>query len=237
MMEHGELPPSCEETEARLEPPEMEEFSRYVSELTVESYRISEGHTNEIGWYTPGQVQEINPEAAEFDPELQELRRELDSWIPQGEQMSCAVACQTMVMNQLTGEGYTEQQLLDIGKQNGWYDDGTWGYDIGKIAEHLGMEVEQRSGVEASELTLANDPETKVLATVDCLLLNYSGSERICDPNHVVQVLRVENTRQGTFVILNDPGQDEGCGAVYALEDFQKAYQGDITIIRKAENA
>lgn len=228
------MPECLEQTDELLE---TNEFAQYVSELPEEAYCISEGHTNRFGWYTPGQIQEINPEAAEFDPELQELDKELDSWIPQSEMMSCAVACQTMAVNQLTGEGYTEQQLLAIGRQEGWYENGTYSSNIGKIAEYLGMEVEQRAGVEASALTLANDPETKVLVTVDSLLLNYPNERKDCDPDHVVQVLRVENTQQGAFVILNDPGRDEGRGAVYSLEAFQKAYQGDITLIRKAAMA
>lgn len=239
-MEHSEitLPNEvAQELPDALAPLEMNEFDQYASEWMPEAIRVSEGQTNEFGWHTPGQVQEIDPEAVEFDPELQELNRELDSWIQQGERMSCAVACQTMVVNQLTGERHTEQELIDIGETKGWYKNGTSESDVGKIAEHMGLEVEQRKHVEASELMLANDPEIKVLANVDTLLLHYPECERMCTPNHVVQVLRVENTAQGERIILNDPGHEEGRGAVYSMEAFQKAYQGDITLIRKAAKA
>ena len=179
----------------------------------------------------------IDAEAAEFDPELQALSEELDSWFQQSERMSCAVADQTMALNQLTHEGYTEQQMLDIGREKGWYNEGTYPKDVGKIAEYMGMEVEQHHGVAAAELDIANDPELKVLANVDSTLLQYPGAFKRCQPDHCVQVLRVDDTAEGKMVILNDPGHADGKGVVYPLEVFERAYRGDITTIRKAEMA
>lgn len=216
---------------------EMDEFQQYALEQRDEAIELSEGGFDEQGRFIPGKVQEIDAEAAEYDPELQELSDELDSWIQQGEQMSCAVASQTMAVNQLTNEHYTEQELLDIAKEKRWYQEGTYASDIGKIAEHLGMEVEQRHDVAASELTLANDPELKVLANVDSTLLQFPESFKRCQPDHCVQVLRVERTAEGEMVILNDPGHENGRGIVYPMEIFERAYQGDITTIRNGANA
>ena len=127
--------------------------------------------------------------------------------------------------------------MLDIGREKGWYNEGTYPKDVGKIAEHMGMEVEQHHGVAAAELDIANDPELKVLANVDSTLLQYPGAFKRCQPDHCVQVLRVDDTAEGKMVILNDPGHADGKGVVYPLEVFERAYRGDITTIRKAEMA
>lgn len=214
---------------------EAMEFQRYdeANELVSEGYRISEGRYTETGLYVPGRVEQIEPEAVEFDPEMKELSCELETWVERKETMSCAVASQTMAINQLERGSHTEQELLDIGREHGWYNDGTLPKDVGKIAEWMGAEVERRRGVDASELKLANDSSLKVLANVDSSLLYQPESGKRCQPDHCVQVLRVESTQQGEFVILNDPGHANGRGVVYPMEIFEKAYRGDITTIRK----
>lgn len=219
--------------------PEMNEFLEYdeANRHSEEAIRFTEGAYASDGRFISGQVCEVDAEAAEFDPELAELSDELNSWIEQSENMSCAVASQTMAVNQLENGFYSESQLLDIGKENGWYNDGTYATDVGKIAEHMGMDVEQSSRVAVSELTLANDAEVKVLANVDSTLLHYPDSFKRCQADHVVQVLRVESTAQGEVVIINDPGHPGGRGAVYPIEVFEKAFTGDITTIRKGAEA
>ena len=218
---------------------EANEFDRWgeINESTDESIRFTEGGFERDGRFVPGQVCEVDTEAAEFDPELAELSNELNTWICQSEDMSCAVAGQTMAVNQLEKGFHSEQELIEIGEENNWYNDGTYASDVGKIAEYMGMEIEQIHEVPAEKLTLANDAETKVLATVDSTLLHYPESFKRCQPDHVVQVLRVENTPQGEVVILNDSGHENGRGAVYPMEVFAKAYSGDITTIRKGASA
>lgn len=223
------------ENEAEMQ--EMNELLQYALEQSDEAVQLTEGEFDEQGRFTHGNVEGIDSEAAEFDPELQELTKELDTWVEQGEQMSCAVASQTMAINQLSSETYTEQEFIDVARENGWYNNGTCAKDVGKIAEYMGMDVEQFHGVPASELELANNPEVKVLANVDSTLLQYPDSFKRCQPNHCVQVLRVESTCNGEMVILNDPGHQGGRGAVYPMKIFEKAYNGDITTIRKAAMA
>ena len=219
---------------------EMSEFERYdeTAEEGMEAYSVTRGGFIESGLYVPGHVEEIDPEAAEFDPEMQELANELDTWIEQKEPMSCAVASQTMAINQLEHGGYSEQELIDVARENGWYNhNGTLPRDVGKVAEAMGAEVERRRGVDPAELTMANDPSVKVLANIDSTLLLFPECDKRCKPDHCVQVLRVEDTEQGQFVILNDPGHEAGRGAVYPMEVFAKAYRGDITTIRKEREA
>ncbi len=210
---------------------EAQEYEQ--TEISGEGIRIEAGEFREDGYYRPGHVVEIDPEAQEFDPEMKELSKELDSWFKQGERTSCAVATQTMALNQLGNRNYSEQSLLKMAKEKGWYHRGTAASDIGKLAEAEGMEVRQCYGRPLKELSIANNPEVKVLANVDSLKMQYPGCSLECHPNHSVQVLRVENTPQGEMVIINDPGHNGGRGEVYPMEVFSRACKGDFTIIRK----
>ena len=214
---------------------EMDEFVRYgeINEQPIEGVRMSRGEFDETGRYAPGHIEAIEPEAKEYDPEMQELDTELHSWFEQGEQTSCCVATQTMVINQLEDGEHTEAEMLEVARENGWYHEGTAPMDVGKVAEAEGMDVHRYFGCDMDELAVANDPEVKVLANVDCVKLQYPDCDRPCRPNHSVQVLRVEDTPEGRMVIINDPGHPGGRGAVYPMEVFEKACNGDITTIRK----
>ena len=215
---------------------EMQDYTKGL-EAAEAAILFSEGEMDSTGLYTPGQVYEVDAEAAEFDPELAELGDELNSWIQQGERMSCAVAGQTMVVNQLENGYYSEGEFLEIAKANRWYDEGTYSQDVGKIAAYKGMDVVQIQGVPAEELKIANEEGVKVLAEVDGTLLHYPESAKRCAPDHIVQVLRVESRAEGEYVIINDPGAANGRGAVYPLEVFERAFRGNITKIEKGEPA
>lgn len=215
---------------------EMQDYTKGL-EAAEAAILFSEGEMDSTGLYTPGQVYEVDAEAAEFDPELAELGDELNSWIQQGERMSCAVAGQTMVVNQLENGYYSEGEFLEIAKANRWYDEGTYSQDVGKIAAYKGMDVVQIQGVPAEELKIANEEGVKVLAEVDGTLLHYPESAKRCAPDHIVQVLRVESRAEGEYVIINDPGAANGRGAVYPLEVFERAFCGNITKIEKGEPA
>ena len=96
----------------------MQDYTKGL-EAAEAAILFSEGEMDSTGLYTPGQVYEVDAEAAEFDPELAELGDELNSWIQQGERMSCAVAGQTMVVNQLENGYYSEGEFLEIAKAGG----------------------------------------------------------------------------------------------------------------------
>lgn len=102
--------------------------------------------------------------------------------IQQSERMSCAVADQTMALNQLTHEGTRSRRCSTSAGKKGWYNEGTYPKDVGKIAEYMGMDVEQHHGVAAAELDIANDPELKVLANDDSTLLQYPGAFSAASP-------------------------------------------------------
>lgn len=218
---------------------EMSEYQNHseTHEQEIEAYRISEGVTTEEGLYLPGHVEEINPEAKDLNPEMRELSHELDTWIEQSETMSCAVASQTMAINQLEHSNHSEQEFLQLAREKHWYDNGTTLNDVGNIAEEMGADVKRYHGVDPSELKIANDPSTKVLAAVDSTILTFPECNKRCQPDHCVQVLRVESTQDGEFVILNDPGHKGGKGAIYPMEIFAKACSGDVVTIRKEMQA
>ena len=224
------------EQEMDMEAPEYMEYADALERDDAAIF-ISEASIAEDGRYIPGQVCEVNQEAVEYSPELAELSEELKTWVKQGEPMSCAVASQTMTVNQLEGTFHSEKEMIDIGRQNEWYSDGTYPKDVGKIAEYMGFDVERNYNAGTEVLREANCENVKVLVSVDSTLLHYPTCEKECNPDHVVQVLRVGNTPQGEIVILNDPGHENGRGAVYPMSVFERAYDGFATTIRKGELA
>lgn len=215
----------------QFETAEISEFKEAIE--NEEAISFTEGYFTELGRYVPGNVTEIDAEAAEFDEELQELSSELKSWIHQSETYSCAVASQTMIINQLEGGLHTESEFIEIAENNGWYFEyGTPTEDVGKIAETMGMDVEYRSGTEISDLSVANDPETKVITSVDSTLLKYPECGKRFQADHAVQVLRYESTPEGDWIIINDPDSETGRGAVYSAEVFEKACSKDIWTVK-----
>ena len=71
------------------------------------------------------------------DPE-----KDMENWHHQTEQNSCAVACQEFVAEQLLDREFSEQELIQLATERGWYDPatGTPVADVGNILEELGLE-------------------------------------------------------------------------------------------------
>ena len=226
--------------EARMETleidAEQQEFARFnpEQELLEEGLIVSEGYYDELGAYHPGNVLGVEAEAAEMDSTLQELSKDMDCWTQQMELRSCSVACQTMVANQLfEGAEISESAMLQRGRENNWYNGVTLACDEGKILESLGLDVEHSYTATLPELEKATLEGDKVIAHVDSMRLMFPDMPGECAVDHAVEVLRVERTGAGTFVILNDPGVPNGRGIVYPEEVFLKAWNGDATTISK----
>ncbi|MBQ3078589.1 MAG: hypothetical protein IJC48_01135 [Clostridia bacterium] len=217
---------------------EMQEFLAFneAEEAKEADITFTEGGFDFFGGYHPGRIQEISEEAKEQDPTLHELSESVEEWLPQGEMYSCAVACQTMVYNQSAENNVSEKQMIDLGKELGVYNhQGTCPADEGKILESLGYTIERTTNGTLSQLENAAESDKKVIVHVDSLKLAFPYVQTPCTPDHAVQVLRVEDTENGEMVIINDPASENG-GEAYPIEVFQRAFNGDMTVISKEGN-
>lgn len=135
---------------------------------------------------------------------------DMETWSPQAEDYSCAIACQEMIAEQLTGKDISEEKMIDFAKKHGWYDSecGTTTYDVGKLLEEMGMKVERQTGATVSDLAAAID-QGKVICGVNNMLLLEPELAVLpgLRANHVVQVIGIDMTDpEYVEVILNDPG-------------------------------
>ncbi len=212
------------ETIALLERPQ--EISGESGETPSESPCIySDAYVDESGTYHSEQITGIYADALGV-PGFREIAKDLGEWQQQEKELSCAVQCQRMVINDLTGLDLTESALRKQGKEMDLYQDerGTYTEDVGKLAEHYGLEREQFEDMSIPELIRMKQEGTNVILAVDALLLAHPELDKISSPNHAVEVIGFDlSDSEHPKVIINDPGRADGRGAAYPIEIFEKA--------------
>lgn len=196
----------------------------------------SECGFNMFGGYVPGRVTEVSENGGEANESVKELSEEIDSWIHQGETRSCAVACQTMIQNQTSETDKTEKELINRGHELNVYNNGTAPANEGAILRSYGYDVERTETASREELVeAANEGGTKVILHIDSIRTVYPHLPGEITPDHAVQLLHVEKTPEGEMAIINDPDQENGAGLVYPMEILMKAWNGDMTTVKKGE--
>ncbi len=149
---------------------------------------------------------------------------------------SCAVACQTQVLQQFTGQPVEERILAEQARQFGWYvpGAGTPLQHTGSLLELHGLQTTNVTGVGLDQIKGWLDQGKAVIVGVDaeeiwnaqtpqCTLNEMLGYP---DAGHAVQVIGVEqdlSTGQ-TTVVLNDPGRSDGAGFKVPAAAFQDAW-------------
>lgn len=215
-----------QETTQLSEGLELEETSREGNELREEApFAYSDAYVDEDGRYHPEQITGVYQEALE-DPGCREIAEDLGRWQQQERRMSCAVQCQRMIINDLTGSEVTESELRRQGKEQDLYRDevGTYTEDVGKLAENYGLEREQFENMSVQELMELRQQGVNLIVGVDAALLEYPELEKISSPNHAVEVIGFDlSDAENPRVILNDPGRPDGRGSAYPMDIFEKA--------------
>jgi len=156
-------------------------------------------------------------------------------WHPQQTPFTCAVVSQEMVLREF-GQDVNEAQLMGEAMQHHWLSDtGTSFEDTGKLLELHGVPCHDGQGIDqmVSELSQGH----KVIVGVDSTDL-WQGDSWIAKELHemtsggphadhaiVVQGLRHDD--DGSWhVIVNDPGNPNGEGHDYPLDQFMDAWKG-----------
>jgi hypothetical protein len=158
-------------------------------------------------------------------------------WTQQTTDFTCAVVSQKMVLDAFNvvdshGAPLSEAALVYEATANGWLTDGgTSPLDVGRLLELHGISTHQGQGMENLVGELAHGH--KAIVGVDANELWQSDHPIINEikdwfgptPNHalVVEGVRVDENGQ-PFVVVNDPGDPNGSGREYPLEDFQDAF-------------
>lgn len=173
-------------------------------------------------------VQEI-PEQEQLETVVGDLE-DTENWHPQAEDMSCAVTVQEMIAEQLLDREVSEKAVIDLAKQEGWYDpvEGTTLLNTGKVLEAMGLEVERTQGATVSDLTQALAEGEKIICGVDNMILQDA---RFADMpgrtvNHAVQLVAIDySDPENPQAVLNDTGVPNGQGIRHDLDVFLAAWK------------
>lgn len=191
----------------------------------------------DINWDSPSDdfcelSSDINPEMCGV-PEI-----DMQHWHQQTYDDTCAIASQEFVLDAVTGEDFSEDELRQQAIDNGWYTPGggTPLEHMGSLLEANGVDVDNKYECTLEELSDKLQEGQKVIVAIDADEIWYQGvdeddylSELAGIPeqgvNHAVQVIGIDNSDPNNpTVILNDPGTPNGQGLKVPAEQFLDAW-------------
>lgn len=145
---------------------------------------------------------------------------------------TCAIKSQQLVLEDF-GINLTEDQLVQIASENGWYDgNGTALEDVGKLLIQSDIPVTQMSDANIYTLVGELAQGHKVIVGVDSDELWNKGIMTTAKdlfvgetPNHALLVSGIDTTDPDNVqVVVTDPGSGEYCKS-YPLSDFMDAWK------------
>ena len=159
-------------------------------------------------------------------------------WHHQGSSDTCAIVSQQFVIEQLTGQHVTEDQLVAQAEAHGWYHPGggTAPNDCGNLLELYGLHVEhyQNATIDDISAQLARGHGVIVGVNIETLLgmpsnplapLTAAPTIPGQEADHAVEVIGINRTDPThPMVILNDPGVQNGAGEMVPLSTFLDAW-------------
>ncbi len=205
---------------------EMMEAAEGAESLEITEQGIELEHFGRAEQFEPNEWNESKEgtDAIYGNPE-----KDAESWHRQEQDMSCAVACQEFVAEQLTGREFEESELSRMAEENGWFtpEGGTPMNDVGKILESMGISVERGQNYTLSDMAEALENGEKVICGVNNSILSNPVFARIpgMRANHAVEVIGIDASDSAHVkVILNDPGVENGKGLRVDADTFAKAW-------------
>ena len=174
----------------------------------------------------------FDPSRADLDSIVGDPAGNMENWHWQETGTSCAVASQEFVLEQLTGQEFSEGELRQLAEENGWYDPegGTTMDDVGNILAHMGLHVEQNMGSTMSDIEQCLASGGQVIVGVDSGELWSGENEEMFGPgmdaDHAIQVTGIDYSNPAEpMVIINDPGASNGGGAMIPIDEFVDAWE------------
>jgi hypothetical protein len=160
-------------------------------------------------------------------------------WHQQAHEDTCAVVSQEFILDELTGQDFTEEQLRQEAYENGWYNpgSGTPMECMGNLLEAHGIDVERRSGCTLDDLSEQLAQGQHVIVGLDAEEVWNPGiddDDLLCEfvgmpeqgANHAVQVIGIDySDPDNPMVILNDPGSGNGQGLMVPADQFVDAWE------------
>ncbi|WP_320044388.1 hypothetical protein [uncultured Desulfobacter sp.] len=176
----------------------------------------------------------VDPDALTGDPAA-----DMDRWHEQVHPDSCAIVSQEFVLESVLDRDFSEQELVDIAVDHGWYTPGggTTLPDMGRLMEFCDLEVSYEENCTLDDLINKLENGEKIIVAVDSDEIWNPGlgeDELLADfygipgqgVNHAVQVIGIDQSDpDNPFVIINDPGTSDGKGLSIPADDFNEAWE------------
>lgn len=156
---------------------------------------------------------------------------EFDKFIYQGDQPSCAIRSQELVLRDY-GIHIPQDELIKYATEQGWYDHGTRLEDVGKLLETCHVSCHTQTDASIYDLINELSAGHRVIVGVDAHELWHDKgplgnwiADHFTDPNHALIVtsinVDVEDPNR-TMVVVTDPGSGEI--TEYPLKQFAHSW-------------
>jgi hypothetical protein len=182
-----------------------------------------------------------------FDPAGQDADvigapgEEMNNWHQQANPDTCAVVSQEFILESLTGQEFSEEQLQYEAWRMGAYTPGggTPLECMGDLLEAHGIPVEREYGATLDELSAKLADGEKVMVALDSHEIWTPGQDYVTDElltdcaglpgqqaDHAVEVIGIDySDPNNPMVVLNDPGHQQGRGLMVPADEFVNAWQ------------
>ena len=186
----------------------------------------SEGIYDASGKFFPGHVELEKLTDQTLEKISGDPIQDIPQWGMQSEKNSCAVMAQRFVINALTDQKLSEEELLQTARELGIYGElGSLMKDIGKLADAYGLAYEQSYQGTLEDIEAIHNAGGKVIACINGLKLQNPNLFGFFRADHAVQVVGIDrNDPEDVRVILNDPGQPKGAGLSVPADLFLKTW-------------
>lgn len=170
---------------------------------------------------------------------------DMDNWHMQTHEDTCAVVSQEFILDELTGHDFTENELMHLAEENGWYTPGggTSFENVGKILEAYGINVERTYDNSLEDIAAKLESGEKIIVGIDSNEIWSDGPGELLDEllsdvlgipdqgaDHAVEVIGIDNSDPNhPVVILNDPGHPDGMGMRVPADEFVEAWEDSGT--------
>jgi len=151
-------------------------------------------------------------------------------WEEQTLPIDCAVMAQRGIIEDFTGQPYSEAQAVWEASHNGWLNEnGTSPDDVGKLLELHNIPCHRVDGARIQDLMAELSQGHKVIVGVDSgeLWNKDSPMEDFFgqSADHAIWVTGVDNSDPNDpKIIINDSGVPDGAGKEYSLSQFKDAW-------------
>lgn len=196
---------------------------------------IEELNYDDMEVHTDGvEMQNFDPDNYDPDSVIGDPAQNMENWHQQSDASSCAVVAQEFVLENVTGQEFTEEELCEFAMENGWFtpgaNGGTLPYDVGNILEASGMTVIQSSNNDINHMAEVLQNGGNVIVGIDANEIWEGDNDTDFAPgmeaNHALQVIGIDYSNpDAPMVIVNDSGIQDGCGAMIPLDVFEDAWE------------